>query len=124
MRTLAYGNTVPGTTIRANVGDEVAVALTNGLDHETSVHLDGNSFAAFMEWAHHPTRSGAGDHRETPIVSRLLNPQSRAGVGKGSAYGITNHSRCGCQGILIAVAARGVGTAPSRFVVAEEMPGS
>ncbi|ANS27991.1 hypothetical protein R1CP_16515 [Rhodococcus opacus] len=50
VRTLAYGNTVPGTTIRANVGDEVAVALTNGLDHETwmETHLR-------LSWSGHTT---------------------------------------------------------------------
>nr|GLK35407.1 hypothetical protein GCM10017611_22590 [Rhodococcus wratislaviensis] len=51
VRTLAYGNTVPGTTIRANVGDEVAVALTNGLDHETSVHWHGIALRNDMDGA-------------------------------------------------------------------------
>ncbi len=36
--TLAYGNTVPGPLIRAAVGDELAVTVTNRLDHATSVH--------------------------------------------------------------------------------------
>ncbi|MDX5962111.1 multicopper oxidase family protein [Rhodococcus opacus] len=51
VRTLAYGNTVPGKTIRANVGDEVAVALTNGLDHETSVHWHGIALRNDMDGA-------------------------------------------------------------------------
>ncbi|MCX5044062.1 multicopper oxidase family protein [Aldersonia sp. NBC_00410] len=41
VRTLAYGNTIPGPVIRANVGDDVVVTLTNGLDHDTSVHWHG-----------------------------------------------------------------------------------
>lgn len=41
VRTLAYGATVPGTPIRANVGDELSVAVTNQLDHPTSVHWHG-----------------------------------------------------------------------------------
>ncbi|WP_257226395.1 multicopper oxidase family protein [Rhodococcus opacus] len=51
VRTLAYGNTVPGPTIRANIGDEVAVALTNGLDHETSVHWHGVALRNDMDGA-------------------------------------------------------------------------
>jgi multicopper oxidase len=41
VRTLAYGDTVPGPLIRANVGDELAVTVANGLDHPTSVHWHG-----------------------------------------------------------------------------------
>ena len=51
VRTLAYGNTVPGKTIRANIGDEVAVALTNGLDHDTSVHWHGIALRNDMDGA-------------------------------------------------------------------------
>ena len=40
-RTLAYNNSVPGPLIRANVGDEVAIAVKNGLDHATSMHWHG-----------------------------------------------------------------------------------
>ncbi|MCV7351605.1 multicopper oxidase family protein [Mycobacterium parmense] len=39
--TLAFGTTVPGPLIRANVGDELAVTVTNGLDRPTSVHWHG-----------------------------------------------------------------------------------
>lgn len=41
VRTLAYGATIPAQVIRANVGDELAVAVTNRLDHPTSVHWHG-----------------------------------------------------------------------------------
>jgi hypothetical protein len=51
VRTLAYGNTVPGKTIRANVGDEIALALTNGLDHDTSVHWHGIALCNDMDGA-------------------------------------------------------------------------
>jgi FtsP/CotA-like multicopper oxidase with cupredoxin domain len=40
-RTLAFNNVVPGPLIRAKVGDELAIAVTNGLDHATSVHCHG-----------------------------------------------------------------------------------
>ena len=38
---LAYNNVVPGPLIRATVGDDLAIAVTNGLDHPTSVHCHG-----------------------------------------------------------------------------------
>ena len=41
VRTLAYGDSVPGPLIRANVGDELAITVNNGLDHQTSVHWHG-----------------------------------------------------------------------------------
>ena len=60
VRTLAYSNTVPGTTIRANVGDEIAVALTNGLDHETSVHWHGIALRNDMDGAAPPAPTSTG----------------------------------------------------------------
>ncbi|MFZ2178594.1 MAG: multicopper oxidase family protein [Rhodococcus sp. (in: high G+C Gram-positive bacteria)] len=51
VRTLAYGPNVPGATIRANVGDEVAVTLTNALDHGTSVHWHGIALRNDMDGA-------------------------------------------------------------------------
>jgi multicopper oxidase len=41
VQTLVYGSAVPAPLIRANVGDEVAVTVTNRLDHPTSVHWHG-----------------------------------------------------------------------------------
>jgi multicopper oxidase len=40
-RTLAYGNTIPGPLIRANIGDELAITVTNRLHQPTSVHWHG-----------------------------------------------------------------------------------
>ncbi|HXA90738.1 MAG TPA: multicopper oxidase family protein [Mycobacterium sp.] len=40
-RTLAYGNTIPGPLIRANIGDELAITVTNRLEQPTSVHWHG-----------------------------------------------------------------------------------
>jgi len=40
-RTLAYGNTIPGPLIRANVGDELAIMVQNRLTEPTSVHWHG-----------------------------------------------------------------------------------
>ena len=37
-RTFAYGNSIPGPLIRANIGDELIVTVSNRLDQPTSVH--------------------------------------------------------------------------------------
>jgi multicopper oxidase len=50
-RTLAYDTDIPGPLIRANVGDEVAVTVTNGLDHPTSVHWHGVALRNDMDGA-------------------------------------------------------------------------
>lgn len=39
--TLTFNNVIPGPLIRATVGDELAITVTNGLDHPTSVHCHG-----------------------------------------------------------------------------------
>ncbi len=51
VRTLAYGNTIPGPAIRANIGDELAVTVTNGLDRPTSVHWHGIALRNDMDGA-------------------------------------------------------------------------
>ena len=50
-RTLAYNNQVPGPLIRANVGDEIAVSVNNGLDHATSMHWHGLAVRNDMDGA-------------------------------------------------------------------------
>ena len=50
-RTLAYGDSVPGPLIRANVGDELAVTVDNRLDHPTSVHWHGIALRNDMDGA-------------------------------------------------------------------------
>jgi FtsP/CotA-like multicopper oxidase with cupredoxin domain len=40
-RTMAYGNTIPGPLIRANIGDELAIKVQNRLNEPTSVHWHG-----------------------------------------------------------------------------------
>ncbi len=50
-RTLAYNNQVPGPLIRANVGDEIAVTVDNGLDHPSSVHWHGIALRNDMDGA-------------------------------------------------------------------------
>ncbi|GAY17853.1 multicopper oxidase family protein [Mycobacterium sp. shizuoka-1] len=49
--TLAYNNQVPGPLIRANIGDELAVAVDNGLDHSSSVHWHGIALRNDMDGA-------------------------------------------------------------------------
>jgi FtsP/CotA-like multicopper oxidase with cupredoxin domain len=50
-RTLAYNGQVPGPLIRANVGDDIAVIVDNGLDHPTSVHWHGIALRNDMDGA-------------------------------------------------------------------------
>jgi FtsP/CotA-like multicopper oxidase with cupredoxin domain len=50
-RTLAYGTGIPGQLIRANVGDELAVTVTNRLGHPTSVHWHGIALRNDMDGA-------------------------------------------------------------------------
>jgi multicopper oxidase len=40
-RTLAFGSTIPGPLIRANIGDELAITVRNRLSEPTSVHWHG-----------------------------------------------------------------------------------
>ncbi|AQT83175.1 oxidase [Mycolicibacterium litorale] len=50
-RTLLYDGTLPGPLLRANVGDDLAVTVTNGLDHPTSVHWHGLALRNDMDGA-------------------------------------------------------------------------
>jgi multicopper oxidase len=60
-RTLAYGNTIPGPVVRANIGDELAVTVSNRLDHPTSVHWHGVALRNDMDGAAPATPNiGAG----------------------------------------------------------------
>jgi len=54
-RTLAYGSAIPGPLIRADAGDELAVTVTNGLHHPTSVHWHGVAIRNDMDGAPPPT---------------------------------------------------------------------
>ena len=49
--TFAYGETVPGPLIRANVGDELAVTVKNRLSHSTSIHWHGIALRNDMDGA-------------------------------------------------------------------------
>lgn len=61
-RTLAYGNDIPGPVIRASIGDEVVVTVSNGLDHPTSVHWHGISLRNDMDGAEPATPNIAPGH--------------------------------------------------------------
>ena len=84
-RTMAYNNQVPGPLIRANVGDELAVAVDNGLDHPSSVHWHGIALRNDMDGATPATPdidpAQSFTYRFTLTVSRhLLGPPAhRAG---------------------------------------------
>ena len=49
--TVAYNDSVPGPVIRANVGDRLAVTVTNELDRRTSVHWHGIAMRNDMDGA-------------------------------------------------------------------------
>jgi FtsP/CotA-like multicopper oxidase with cupredoxin domain len=51
VHTLAYGNTIPGPVIRASIGDDLAVTVSNRLDHPTSVHWHGIALRNDMDGA-------------------------------------------------------------------------
>ena len=51
VKTLGYADTVPGPLIRANVGDELEVVLTNQLGHPTSMHWHGIALQNDMDGA-------------------------------------------------------------------------
>ena len=51
VNTLGYADTVPGPLIRANVGDELEVLLTNKLDQQTSMHWHGLALQNDMDGA-------------------------------------------------------------------------
>jgi multicopper oxidase len=51
VRTLAFGDTIPGPLIRAKVGDELMVTVSNRLDHPTSVHWHGIALRNDMDGA-------------------------------------------------------------------------
>jgi multicopper oxidase len=51
VHTLAYGNTIPGPVIRASIGDELVVTVSNRLDHPTSVHWHGIALRNDMDGA-------------------------------------------------------------------------
>lgn len=51
VQTLGYADTVPGPLIRANIGDELQVTLTNGLQNPTSMHWHGIALRNDMDGA-------------------------------------------------------------------------
>ena len=50
-RTLSYGAELPGPLVRANVGDQLEVTVTNGLDTPTSLHWHGLALRNDMDGA-------------------------------------------------------------------------
>jgi FtsP/CotA-like multicopper oxidase with cupredoxin domain len=51
VNTLAYGDTIPGPVIRANIGDELVVTVSNRLDSPTSLHWHGIGLRNDMDGA-------------------------------------------------------------------------
>ncbi|GAT00301.1 copper resistance protein A -like protein [Mycolicibacterium fortuitum subsp. acetamidolyticum] len=76
-RTLAYSDTVPAAPIRASVGDEFAVTVTNGLDHATSVNWHGIALRNDMDGAA-PGTPTSTPARSSPTDSRC---RIRAPIG-------------------------------------------
>lgn len=62
--TLTYGNTIPGPLIRATVGDEIVVSVTNRLGDPTSVHWHGIALRNDMDGTEPATANiGPGDRK-------------------------------------------------------------
>jgi FtsP/CotA-like multicopper oxidase with cupredoxin domain len=62
VRTLAFGNTIPGPLIRAGIGDEVVVKVSNRLDSPTSVHWHGIALRNDMDGAEPATPNIPAGH--------------------------------------------------------------
>ncbi len=62
VRTLAFGNSIPGPVIRASIGDDVVVTVKNRLDHPTSVHWHGIAVRNDMDGAEPATPNIAAGH--------------------------------------------------------------
>lgn len=75
VRTLAFGDSIPGPVIRAAIGDEVAVTVANRLDHPTSVHWHGISLRNDMDGAEPATPNIAAGHDFTYRFS-VPNPRT------------------------------------------------
>lgn len=82
VRTLAYGNTIPGPLIRANIADELIVTVSNRLDQPTSVHWHGIRLRNDMDGAEPATPNiDAGQdftyRFSVPDPGTLLGPSAR-----------------------------------------------
>lgn len=62
VRTLAFGDSIPGPVLRASIGDEVVVTVKNRLDHPTSVHWHGIAMRNDMDGAEPATPNIAAGH--------------------------------------------------------------
>ncbi|WP_144206024.1 multicopper oxidase family protein [Mycobacterium tilburgii] len=61
VRTLTFGDTIPGPVIRAAIGDELVVRVSNKIDRPTSVHWHGIALRNNMDGAEPATPNiGAG----------------------------------------------------------------
>lgn len=88
--TLAYGDAIPGPLIRANVGDELAVTVTNRLDHPTSVHWHGIALRNDMDGAPPATPSieAGGDFTYRFSVPHPGTYWAHPHVGLDTDYGL------------------------------------
>lgn len=74
----AYNQMLPGPVIRANVGDELAVTLVNGLPHASSVHWHGLALRNDMDGAARRRRmSRRGRSSPTASSRRTRVPTGR-----------------------------------------------
>jgi FtsP/CotA-like multicopper oxidase with cupredoxin domain len=91
--TLAYGTGIPAPLIRANVGDELAVTVTNRLNHPTSVHWHGIALRNDMDGAA-PATPTSTPVATSPTGSRCPMP---APTGPIHIPVSTPTSGCTCQ---------------------------
>lgn len=72
-RTLAYRDAIPAPVIRANVGDELAVTLTNRLNGPTSVHWHGIALRNDMDGVD-PVTQNVAANRDFTYRFSVPNP--------------------------------------------------
>ncbi|MGB6245062.1 MAG: multicopper oxidase domain-containing protein [Gordonia sp. (in: high G+C Gram-positive bacteria)] len=91
-RTFAYNGSVPGPTLRASVGDDLAVHVTNALARPTSMHWHGIALRNDMDGAapRHPTSHPAAS---SPTASRF-HTRAPTGPTRMSAATPTTAGTC------------------------------
>ena len=90
VNTLAYGNTIPGPLIRANVGDELSVTVKNMLTDPTSVHSHGVAMRNDMDGVAPASKdiAAGGQYTYTYTVPHAGTYWAHPHVGIQTDYGL------------------------------------
>jgi FtsP/CotA-like multicopper oxidase with cupredoxin domain len=90
VRTLAYGSTIPGPLIRANIGDELSVTVKNQLTDPTSMHSHGVAMRNDMDGVAPASKdiAAGGQFTYTYTVPHAGTYWSHPHVGIQTDYGL------------------------------------